>query len=701
MEEKKIPVAEFEECLFAVAALVDFHRLAYMDYHTYIYQSFNPSVLEFDESSIQQMHLALNDFFVRMSVFRKYKRLASRASKRESKKEVDTRRTKYSAVSNTRRLKRKQPALVRLARLNEESAETEVGSLGRRGLSSAKTNVGAGLGEQSGSSDKDDEPDEDSNTGGSDYDPNDYDSTFDMDSEKEDTAEKSNKSGRNQTKSGTVQSKIGVTESHSGLNDEPTLVCPKLHLLTHFCSYILWCGSLRPHSTNTEEMAIRVYVEGFSHTNKGAYIGKVFRYMAHKEAMICKVAYLRYILEKCEIEEDSEIRKDIERYTSLYQNVRVWRKRLKEIKIRLGRKNNCERQLKRRQASIKAALNRDIHRESLKAHAEEILGAKLERDPFSSSSSESNSSEDDGIKEGSTADLQRGIDTSFYRIRRPERKIQIDSDETKKIGDQNTIGRTDSIKPPCPKLTHQLKFAQRTGSSVIASISDILVQLSKLRFVPEEDLLNELHRSVCSALNHTIGLDDLKSMDALAYRCLCLSRTRFQFPYADVTDLSYKIHCTPLGYKVDQRGRKRRNDFVAFTDGSQTFLANEKIGRVELFFSVQYDEELRPTRPGGRTRWKKRDLPLEVIRLKEWQARTKQQAARRIFKGEWSEERVKVIPVRSIVRAVSVVPIIGPVRWNQPYSPPDSHRQVDDMIYKARGFIVNNRVDDETFNTYL
>lgn len=94
------------------------------------------------------------------------------------------------------------------------------------------------------------------------------------------------------------------------------------------------------------------------------------------------------------------------------------------------------------------------------------------------------------------------------------------------------------------------------------------------------------------------------------------------------------------------------------------------------------------------------NLPFAVIRPTEWQERTKQQATRRIFKVQWSIKRVKVIPIQFIVRAVSIVPIIGPLSWNHPYALPDSHREVDDMIYETRGFVLNNRVDDKTFNIY-
>ncbi|RPA72345.1 hypothetical protein BJ508DRAFT_335162 [Ascobolus immersus RN42] len=89
-----------------------------------------------------------------------------------------------------------------------------------------------------------------------------------------------------------------------------------------------------------------------------------------------------------------------------------------------------------------------------------------------------------------------------------------------------------------------------------------------------------------------------------------------------------------------------------------------------------------------------------AIRPTELVTRTGTFKARRTYKVQWSDIPLILMPVEKITRCVQGVPIIGPYKWNQPFTPPMTDQEVWDMYDNALGFIVNNRIDCETFNCY-
>ncbi|RPA81296.1 hypothetical protein BJ508DRAFT_306567, partial [Ascobolus immersus RN42] len=136
-----------------------------------------------------------------------------------------------------------------------------------------------------------------------------------------------------------------------------------------------------------------------------------------------------------------------------------------------------------------------------------------------------------------------------------------------------------------------------------------------------------------------------------------------------------------------------RRDFVAFIDGSAGSgkLGHQRIGRLELMFLLEI-----PTRGEdgtGNCGWEKHHLA--AIRPTEFMESTEGQKARRTFKVSWATERLVLVPLRRIVRAVSVVPILPPHQLRQSFTPPV------DIYEAARGFVINNRIDSETFNAYF
>ncbi|RPA73064.1 hypothetical protein BJ508DRAFT_334455 [Ascobolus immersus RN42] len=593
---------ELEEALFALAAFLDFHRFAYFDFHSCTNQDeFDPADTDnADESTLHQMHLALSEFFDRMDVLRKYKALHDNkdAGKEESKKAVDSRRSKYKAKLDTKALKAKQPALKRREKdaRDDENSKTEIG-------------------------------------------------------------------------------------------------CPKLHLMTHFCRYILMCGALKPLSTSNNELCLKVYKEGFVRSNKDMYVNQVFRYVSHRDAIIIKMANLRFLLERGDLSE--EARQDIQKYTGLYRSRKERLDTHKEIRKRLKPKAEVERAEKRKQQLER----RERIKDNLSKCAGEVVGnvdntKDIEDDDSDRSSIDFPLENDDNdtVMRAKRRTRRReqalGLDTQIYEIS----KAGLDNSTTtfEEIEHEQYFKAKENAPPI---ISHKLTHAHTTGEPRITNVGTAASALETFRGLPPETFKLELRRVLEEEQLWEETMEhDFDSVTVIPYTRLDMPRRVFQYPRPDGEE-KYILWCTPPGMKYDKGHRHRRNDFVAYVDGTQTYLANEHVGSMELLFNVQLDRE------GGR----RNRLERSFVALKPtiWKPRSRQQAVRRTFMVQWSPEPLKIVPLEDVRRAVSVVPIIGPYRWNQSYNPPEGDAEFDALIRNAKGFVVNNRVDDETFNTYF
>ncbi|RPA74953.1 hypothetical protein BJ508DRAFT_312448 [Ascobolus immersus RN42] len=115
---------QLQEALTAISALVDFHTLSYYSFHTVRddLPCFNASDTTFDAAStLNQMHLALLEFFEHVEVFRGYKVTA--AVKRLVRKEQKLRRPRSNSSSKTSAAERRKAVAEKNRRNREIRAE--------------------------------------------------------------------------------------------------------------------------------------------------------------------------------------------------------------------------------------------------------------------------------------------------------------------------------------------------------------------------------------------------------------------------------------------------------------------------------------------------------------------------------------------------------------------------------------------------
>lgn len=615
-EDAQIISSELQEALNGVAALMDFHRFSYYDYHSYgdgPNEEDNDKFVARDShfmeaATLQQMHLAVVDFYDTMDVYRKYHALCNNksAGKAESKKAVDSIRARYKATLKTKALAKKQPAL----RRREKDARDEINS---------KTKLG----------------------------------------------------------------------------------CPKLHMMSHFCRHIMEDGTLTPLSSATSELCLKVYKEGFNRSNKDMYVGQVFKFVAHRDVMILKMAQLRHLLENGDL--SPEVRRDIEKYTGLYTSPSERKTARADIKRHLTPKAKLEQAEKRR-------IQRENLMERRKARTEALTSDefyKLLGRP--SGADESNTPRNDVEKERDDEDDQtqrqpsalegsyvcRGVDfqNPFYTIK-PQHNTPAGCQTGEE--DLDLVSTNKGTLAPRP-LGHIFILAQQSGDFPINDVATAADNLDKYRGIPTDEFTAALEDAMSAEnLLHTFAVDDLKSLEVVAYTQLNMPRSIPRYPREDDKE-NYIIHCTPPGHKVYAKDRLRRNDFIAYRlKNSPSPLANEHVGRCELFFNVKlYRQEA-----GGRRCNDAFERSFVAVRPTEYWEPTPQQLARRIHKVRWTDRTVAIIPMECVTRAVSVVPIIGPYKWNDDYIPPNTDDEKEAYIRMARGFVVNNRIDAETFNIY-
>ncbi|RPA81565.1 hypothetical protein BJ508DRAFT_326255 [Ascobolus immersus RN42] len=558
-----------------------------------------------EAATLQQMHLALIEFFDTMDVFRKYKALCTNksAGKAESKKAVDSIRARYKATLKTKALAKKQPAL----RRREKDARDDI-------------------------------------------------------------------------------------------NSKKKLGCPKLHMMSHFCRHIMEDGTLKPLSSATNELCLKVYKEGFNKSNKDLYVDQVFKYVAHRDVMILKMAQLRHLLENGNL--DAEVRRDIEKYTGLYTSPNERKTARANIKRHLTPKAKLEQAEKRRQQRQDLMERRRARTETLASDEfyKLLTGRPSGSDETNTPRNDTENDrdeEDQGQPRTSTLEgsyICRGVDfdNPFYTIK-PQHNTPAGCQTGEE--DLDLVNTNKGTLAPRP-LGHIFILAQQSGDFPINDVASAAENLDKYRGIPSDEFLAALEEAMSAEnLIRRFAVEDLKSLEVVPYTQLNMPRSIPRYPREDDKE-NYIIHCTPPGHKLYAKDRLRRNDFVGYRlKDSPSPLANEHVGRCELFFNVRLCRDVR----GHENSFERSFV---AVRPTEYWEPTLEQSARRIHKVRWTDRTVLIIPMECVMRAVSVVPIIGPYKWNDDYNPPNTDDEKEACIRMARGFVINNRIDAETFNIY-
>ncbi|RPA71300.1 hypothetical protein BJ508DRAFT_335367 [Ascobolus immersus RN42] len=164
------------------------------------------------------------------------------------------------------------------------------------------------------------------------------------------------------------------------------------------------------------------------------------------------------------------------------------------------------------------------------------------------------------------------------------------------------------------------------------------------------------------------------------------------------------IHCTGTFSWRKKQHSEPRNDCIAYegigrSERQDSHLGPDEVGQLKALFQLDL-----PLRPGQDRVHHGRYAAIRPMRIVP--RRNKQQAVRAFTVLEWANRRdendLLVIRIKSITRAVCLVPIL-PTLAKVDRIPKGSSRHYEapaGIFASAERFILNNRVDPETFNTY-
>lgn len=565
---------ELQEALTAISALVDFHTLSYYSFHTVKDElpCFNPSDTTFDaESTLNQMNLALLEFFEHVEVFRGYK---------------------VTAAVN--RLVRKEQKL-----------------RGRRSNPSKKTTA----------------------------------------------AERRKAIAEKNQRNREIRAEV--------LADSSSFSFIKMHLMTHFCGATMEFGALKAWSASENERNLQDHKKGYSHSSKKAYQGQVFRYVHHLEMMRVRHRQLVDLLEK-NPSLTGEVRADIEDSIGFFTSKLDMQRWADRNRAALKPKETAMK-AKKQEALLSKQRREEKERQALLQAQKAALGV--------SSSAPLN---DNALDSSSVASKESS--TPPDSLRQDERDIAARIYHHPKAPQQ-------SPTPLAEKLSKRFKgvIKPNPGEPELVSV-DLIEQYLKVTdlggalvemFIRDRDMLRELGR------DDLVDRETIATLNAFPRPSLVLPRPNFNEP--DKVDDHYVVHCTPMRSFA---GNGPRHDFVAYKDGSRTVMADERVARLEVMFVL----EIPTTNSEGQQETVRRQYA--AVRPTTFMERSTNQVWRRTFKVCWAPQRLIVIPIQWITRAISVVPILPPHCREEPF------RRPTDIYETARGFVVNNRIDDETYNLY-
>ncbi|RPA72805.1 hypothetical protein BJ508DRAFT_334671 [Ascobolus immersus RN42] len=432
----------------------------------------------------------------------------------------------------------------------------------------------------------------------------------------------------------------------------------KLHLLTHFAKGVVDFGALKESSSGINEMQIPRYKRGFHHSSKKDYQGQVFRFVNHDESMrLLTLALVDFLEHAGNI--SPEVRSDIERNLGFFSS--------KADKKEWARQN---REVMRPKDAASKKRNKKARREKRRKAIEEKRSFSSKVGDISSGTESEASDDGDNEKEPDERDLNAGI-------------YALPGTHNEDIGSSqgNILASNTPTEKLCPRFKGVIHPGKNEQEIVTVGLIEKCLHVSYLTdaimemFGNDEEEFARLNRPDLSRR------DVVKELTAIPRPTLILPRVSFNL--LDGVDDKYIIRCSTASRVWN--GSVRR-DWVAYKDGDRTIMADEKVGRLEVMFTLEVAKGDSEEVLVGH---------YAALRPTTFLPRSIQQVHRRTFKVAWAEERLKVIPVTKITRCVSVVPILPTYKLQQPYMEPT------DIFETARGFVVNNRIDDETFNTYI
>ncbi|RPA71059.1 hypothetical protein BJ508DRAFT_336438 [Ascobolus immersus RN42] len=414
----------------------------------------------------------------------------------------------------------------------------------------------------------------------------------------------------------------------------------KFHIIKHFCTWILAVGALPESSTSSNEINLGDYKEGFAeHTNKDVYNNQLFRYVGHLEAMRAFRACLIDLLERGK-NIPIDVRKDIEQHLGLFQTVEDRDVCRADNRVRMNR-SKLARIEERRVAQEE---RKQLEEQELRLLEEEFGGPAF-------SLNDQNDLDFDGDDESLTL---------------RERKLRKAATLTL---DNGIYQRTEYKRPTPPRirLGHELRISPPIFSVHSAETSVPLPSFGdKLWFAMDRE-----GRQIPTG-------EEFLHLPVKPFSHIQMAKVVDPLKVPVRWNTSYRIRCTAR--RSWGRTKQPRHDFVAYVDDTESPLSGEGIGQLQLLFTVRLGRE---------------ELAYVPLRPMVVLPRSEEQAHRRTFKLGWAEESMAIIPLQSITRAVSVVPIIRPHRWKESFEAPK------DIYEEAVAFILNNRIDEEAFNSFV
>ncbi|RPA70981.1 hypothetical protein BJ508DRAFT_336541 [Ascobolus immersus RN42] len=435
----------------------------------------------------------------------------------------------------------------------------------------------------------------------------------------------------------------------------------KLHLLTHFTRGVMDFGALKESDSEHNEKDIKRFKLGFHHSNKKEFHGQVFRFVNHDESMRLLTAALVDFLEHAG-NISPEIRADIERNVGFFPS--------KAARNEWASQN---REVMRPKDAAARKRNKRVRREKRRKAIEERRNFSRVDDVSSGLESE-RSDVDDKSPEVDERDLDAGI----YAPPGTQK-----GDDSQSDSQSERIIFTSNIRPEklCPRFKGVIYANKSELEIVTVGLIEKYLHVSKLTDAVMDMLCHDERKLAWLEREDLRRADVVRDLTAIPRPSLVLPRLAYN-EFNRLVD-NYTVRCSTTSRCWN--GRQRR-DWVAYRDGDQTIMADEKVARLEVMFTLEIARGNSDEVLVGH---------YAAVRPTVFMPRSRSQVHRRVFKVKWSKELLTIVPVATITRCVSVVPILPRYQKNQPYKAPT------DVFEAATGFVVNNRVDDETLNAYI
>lgn len=440
----------------------------------------------------------------------------------------------------------------------------------------------------------------------------------------------------------------------------------KMHLTSHFSPTIPMFGTLPQFSSRFNEVLQKPYKGEFKKTNKNeTAMDQVLRRLRHAEALAMKVAKLRLLLERDTGVLSKETKKDIRFWLECFASKKERDRSARICRDKLSPKSESSMRRRQREEE-RRRMEREFERLGRELDAGEsqlVEGLDYESDDSESEAEDGQGqqSDDEPLEDFQGFDEEDGID------RRPTMVLR-----------------------------------RRLANKTLAVTMKIEGKDTKIEVATVKDIEEALHiEGFTKAVMHHVKIQErrgggLKSLeeygDLTASLHLSLVIPRPVFQQGDTWEKQI-VRCTA---GMPFRKKKARSDFIAYRDersNARSIIGQDQIARVLAFFALRLPPLTDAREDKGEV------ARFAAIRPMEFANVTASQRKRGVVIVAWhSSRKIDIIRIGCIQRPVCVIPIHPAQRptFSTRYQRPDE----SNLYEHNQGFILNTRVDPETFNEY-